>query len=265
MNKSRFGALGTVCLALIMAVMVGCSGDDAIVADLPDGAQSSATSAYFPVADGYTTVYQVTNNGSTDLVRFEIDGRAPQPHGDKWLFVATLPSGARDTSFIKVTSQAVYHYDHTSSDPETILQAPLRVGHSWQRFGISSPEAEVQEDSLGFSLGELSDLLKGDGTATTLGDYNFEGYKPDDDRYAGKTFPTEGRLEMRIQNEEQLVLSNGRHYSYVLRLSNVQASGVANYYWYAPGVGLVRYALGATTYTYPNAPIVGELVEFGTK
>ena len=265
MKKSHIGAIAAVCLIGALTVIVGCSENDVIVADIADSPAGTALNTYFPISDGYTTTYRVTSNGVSELISFEVDGRAAAPHNDMWQFVAELPSGVRDTSYLRVTSQAVYHYDGLQGDPETILQAPLSIGHSWNRFGENSPESEVVYDSVNISLGNLDALLKGNGTVKELNGTDGSDYQPYDDWLAAKVFPTQGRLQIRVQAQEQLNLSNGRHYSYVLRLSNVQQDGRSNYYWYAPGVGLVRYVLGATVTSYPDGDVVGELVEFGTR
>jgi len=264
MTKRHWSAVGVVCLFGLLTMIAGCSENDTIIADISDSPQTTSLATYFPTSDGYRTTYQVTSsNGSSELIRFKIDGTSSLQGVDMLRLVAEMEDGSRDTSYLKITSQAVYMYETDNGKPETILQTPLKVGHSWSRFDENSPETDSQADTVSISLGFLDNILKGEGTVRSLNDADGSNYKGYYDPLAAKVFPTQGRVQMRVQAVEDINLSSGDHYSYVLRLSNVQQSGLANYYWYAPGVGLVRYALGVSAASYPDGDVVGELLAFG--
>ena len=68
---------------------------------------------------------------------------------------------------------------------------------------------------------------------------------------------------MTVEQIERLELSSGEFYGRALRVSNAGAAGTTNYYWYVSGIGLVKYVIGATSNSYPEGKIVGELVLYG--
>ena len=58
-------------------------------------------------------------------------------------------------------------------------------------------------------------------------------------------------------------MTNGDYYTAAYRISTETAGVLTNYYWFVPGVGLVKYVTGATDDNPANGDVVGELMEYG--
>jgi len=123
-----------------------------------------------------------------------------------------------------------------------VLEAPLTVGRSWLRF--TPVDVNQGQDN-------LLDILTGN-----------DGAKTDDANTGGliatKSFPTIGANYFIISALEEIYLDNGNSYQNCIRVEN-QSNGFTNYYWYAPGVGLVRDVINATPESFPSGEIVGEI------
>ena len=132
-----------------------------------------------------------------------------------------------------------------------MLEAPLTVGRSWLRF--TPVDVNQGQDN-------LLDILTGNdgGKASDPSD----GAKTDDANTGGliatKSFPTIGANYFIISALEEIYLDNGNSYQNCIRVEN-QSNGFTNYYWYAPGVGLVRDVINATPESFPSGEIVGEI------
>lgn len=68
---------------------------------------------------------------------------------------------------------------------------------------------------------------------------------------------------MTVDKLESIELTSGRYFSGVYRVSNDAGANTRNYYWYAPGVGLVKYVLGAVDSNDPTGGIQAELIDYG--
>jgi hypothetical protein len=68
---------------------------------------------------------------------------------------------------------------------------------------------------------------------------------------------------MTVEEAGTLYLTNGDYYTAAYRVSTETGGVLTNYYWFVPGVGLVKYVIGATEDNPANGNIVGELMEYG--
>jgi hypothetical protein len=57
-------------------------------------------------------------------------------------------------------------------------------------------------------------------------------------------------------------LKAGSSYSHAVKIVNIGSDGTNNAYWFAPGVGLVKYILGVSHNDPTTGNVVGELVSF---
>ena len=58
-------------------------------------------------------------------------------------------------------------------------------------------------------------------------------------------------------------MRNGDYYSKTVRISNDGSGSTRNYYWLAPGVGLVKYVIGSLDENEPKGNIEAELISHG--
>jgi hypothetical protein len=67
---------------------------------------------------------------------------------------------------------------------------------------------------------------------------------------------------MVVDKIENVTLNSGEMYSNAVRISNPGSSGRYNYYWYAQGVGLIKYVINSRNDDNPSGQIEGELVSY---
>ncbi|HKK20883.1 MAG TPA: hypothetical protein VJ983_05365 [candidate division Zixibacteria bacterium] len=235
-------------LAVFTAVggWLGCSNDSIVT--YVDGNQtinpSADASLYFPADEGYVTQYSIKNvDGTTDQITFTM-GKSADIKGQPARVWVASKDHLTDSSFICITSDAVYFYDNISSTGEKVLQLPLRVGSYWSRY----PESGT------YTYGDdYTDIITGKEDST-----GGSGAK--------KLYPTEGSSTMVVERIEAIKLDNGAYYSNAVRISNEGVeSGTKNYYWFVPKIGLVKYVLGTVEGGYSTGEVVGQLQQYYTK
>jgi len=196
---------------------------------------------YFPLDEGYTTVFSINqSNGSKTTASFRV-GKTVDFKDLKVVEWIGNENGKLDTGYFRATNTSLIFYESIYADAEVVLELPLQIGATWLRF----------DDQTGIDVGDTYiDITTGtddsDGGGSTA-----------------KTFPTDGGTSMFVEGFQSLTLENGFYYANVLRVANVTNNGLGkNYYWYSPGIGLVRYALGVTDATYPDGFVTGELINY---
>lgn len=245
------GSIGS-CILAISLIWTGCSSGDKTIINSSNDITSSVEN-FFPVETGSIREYSIANpNGTIDTVSFEIG--ATVPFGSKmakeWIAVDQL--GVRSTSLVTVSPSAIMFYETPNSPGETILALPLEAGASWLRYGESSVETDN-----GDTFGGLITDTNGKGDPADA-DSTVDG-KSGDPIDAGKNFPIDGSESLTVDGFEKVLLSNGKTYSGAVKLRNGGLGGV-NYYWFAPGTGLVKFVLRGQTDGSEVGATVGELI-----
>jgi len=252
-STSRFYLkIATVLLLLIVsAIWFGCSKSPTA----PDSKNiaSAALFEYFPLNSGNVFDYQIINysRGDTSYQRYIVGGRINV--GDSkivysWLGYVPGYALMADTGYICLDGNILSYHDNLYSYPEVILQTPFEVGKNWKRYSSSK------------TLMDSTNILNLDYTNDNDNDNGIpgDGYDPYGGNGGGsaKTYPTYGDNKFIITAIEDLNLGNYGNYKNCLKVVN-STTVSSNQYWYAPGVGLVRYAIAVDSVSYPNGMIVG--------
>lgn len=227
--------LAAICLLSIL--WIGCS-DNTIIryVDGQTTQQISEVESYFPLNYGYTTIYQVSYaTGYSERVTYRADDTT-DIRGLQVISMIGVSGSSIDTGYFYVNGNALYYFRDKSSDPEKILELPFSNGYTWYSKDLTTD-----------SLIDITTGTKNSSDSTGIN---------------AKTFPTISNIEYTVDNIESLELNNGHYYSNAVRISTPNGTKY-NYYWYVGGVGLVRYVIGATTTSYPNGDIVGEILDYG--
>jgi len=239
------GALCILCIA-----MMGCTtGPSSSVSS--ESTDVNDINTYFPVAEGYRTVYEVTSGDTTtETVTFEVGPEVQFGLSRAHEWIITDGSGDIRLSYLLVQDNAVYYYANVRTMPEKILSLPLSPGSTWDRFTPIdvTDTGPVVTYTDGGSLYE-----KLGGNDTHFGT----------DMSLQKTFPSVGANEVAVDAVEDIGLQSGVTYSGAIRLKIAGPVGKYNYYWFAPDVGLTRYVIGASEDNYTDGDVVGELINYG--
>lgn len=225
----------TVCMLSIIGA--GCS-DNTIVTYV-DGISESSDSqveSFFPMSQGYTTIYNVTynNSGTSEIVTFRA-GAKQQFQSSEVTPWFGYSNSSIDTGYFYASSDALYYLSYLGDSPDKLLEFPLSTGKSWD----SDSNGDI-----------YIDIITGQKDTTDSGGT------------FGKTFPTISSVEYTINQVDGVTLDHGVFYSNAVLVSTPNGNKT-NYYWYVNGIGLVRYVVGATHVSFPSGDIVGELIQYG--
>lgn len=131
------------------------------------------------------------------------------------------------------------------------MSLPLYAGRSWDRSDeteLSGLDNNPDQDD--------ADDNSDDGGQTEDGDAG-----PQD---GPQFFPSSnGQQTMTVLGRETVYLDDGQAFAGSYRIRNDNLDGGSNYFWYAPGIGLVRYVLNADPNDIGQGSEVGELINFG--
>jgi hypothetical protein len=219
-------------LVALTALWVGCSDTTRVVTTQNDGVANQIVN-YFPLDQGYTTIFTVTTSGVSSQRTFFMAGdvRLGSADAERWV----INSGSTvDTSYFVATDSALYFLETASAAPEKILALPLTPGASWPRYNNYDVTGYYQ-GGLGTGTGAgYTDPLGGKDT-TTSGSGGGE---------AAKNYPSDGGNTFTVVGTETVNVGSLGSFSGAVKVSNVGYGGTTNLYWYVPGVGLVKYQLG---------------------
>ncbi len=233
-------------ISLVVAAFIsqGCS-NHFVQAVGPDASSTEETPDYFPLNPGYSLTYEIsTAYGSSELISYTV-GRQVSFQGGQATEWINSDNGRKDTSYFVLNGSSLIFYEGIQSAPEVILDLPLAVGKSWDRHG--TPGSKITDTTI--RAGDIIIIKDSTGTNNESG--------------LSSSFLTEGRAIMTIDKIESIELNNGRYYSGVYRVSNDAGANTRNFYWYAPGVGLIKYVLGAVESENPSGGVGAELLYYG--
>ncbi|SYZ73539.1 exported hypothetical protein [Candidatus Zixiibacteriota bacterium] len=245
-------------MAVVMtAALIGCS--DNSVSDVTPVAGTSVQD-YFPLKAGATVDYTVQDKVHQIVSHQKFTVAGPVVFNGQsnyqWIYRSVEYPNYRDTGFFCIDGNALYYYENPGAQPEKILEGPLIIGKSWERFAPTnnwSNDTTTLIDILTGNNGKGEDsLVTGGGIQT---EYDLE---DDGGTIATKNFPTTGGNYAIVAAVEELTLADGNSYINCLRIEN-RTGAYINYYWYAPGAGLVRYVIGANPGVPSDGQIVGEM------
>ncbi len=234
---ARFIYCSTLLIAAI-ALYLGCSSPVENVSK--PGEDQTAVNQYFPLDPGLTTTYRIDNaNGSSSTLSYTVGKPLDYKGRQTYRWIKKESTGAIDTSYFFEAANGLFFVEWLGASTERMLAYPPTVGNSW------SLSDEVQ-DTITIGTGiDTSGTGGGGGGGVTL----------------SSNFFVEGNSTLTVASIEGIQLVHGSYYSGTVKVRNDNSNGTSNYYWYAPGIGIVKYVLGATP-TLPNGQINGELISY---
>ncbi|MBN2226572.1 MAG: hypothetical protein JW763_04345 [candidate division Zixibacteria bacterium] len=243
---------------LALAGFYGCSDDSPTDAELSSGIDAfNAVVEYFPVQEGVSADFTITDNVNSSEGHQRICiGKSVRVNGRQvyqWLFTNLDYPSLVDTGYLYGENNALYYFELGDSQAERILEAPFIQGRSWERYDVDIT-AEDEEETYTYALD--SNLTGYNGKEQV--DDPQDDYIEYNESAPALTTPVTGSNELKIRAvEEALETESGLEFDDCLRVENLDG-GYVNRYWYAAGVGLVRYALRISE-KYPEGEIVGEV------
>ena len=244
-----------VIVAVILVMFWGGCSDDTITTVTSGGSNDLAVTGvteYFPLSQGFSSMYEVENDGITEIVIYTIGKEVSFSGGTATEWISYQPSIGYDTGYFKASSTALYYYSDLTSSPDKILELPLKPGQTWIRSDYSSTN---EQDSTTTFFDKYYVFV----------DTNYV-VNPKEDDYGGgyaKNYPTAGEISMTVEKIELVQLEDGSVYSGSVKVVNQNTNGTYNVYWFAPGIGLVKYVIGAPSTDGVSGIEMGELKSWG--
>lgn len=246
---------GLVSLLLLTVFWIGCTDDSS---DLVSSYNTTATvETYFPLNNGISLYYQVANSSLNDTTILHYSVGSPVSDGSRtvypWSETNVEYPNLSETGYLYFSGNAIYYYDDDTSTPEKLLEGPFEVGHSWLRYEIS-----IVPDVAGD--GTTDEYTNGkDGGLEGGTDGGYDSKNENTGGGAAKSFPVVGSNKCYITAIEDVDFGNGNYFKDCIKVENY-SSGKLNSYWYAPRIGLVKYALGISISAEDGGSIVGQFI-----
>jgi len=133
------------------------------------------------------------------------------------------------------TETAVYESPSTTGPGVKILESPYVAGHHWNRF---------------VATGDTGNQNEGDTTSTDEGGID-------------KSVPGGDYGQMTIVGRETVAALDGHAYGNCLKVAWQTGEYSYNYYWYAAGIGLVKFESVAGSLSSSTGDIVSLMSDYG--
>ncbi len=216
--KSRI-VLWVVILAVstFIAAMLGCS-DRTYTSTSTAVSQDASPTAYIPTEEGWRVSY-VLFDAETQNFDLEVTDPVIVAGNPGFTIRRTDRTTDRTITFYRyIKDNAVFESESLSDPGVRILESPFVIGNSWNRYDTSTTAVVIDP---------------GDG----------EEYDDGDDGQGGsfKTKPDGAYSTMSIIAVESVEALNGITYGGCLKVAWQTGESIINYYWYAPGIGLVKF------------------------
>jgi len=230
--------------AIIIAAVVGCS-DKTFVTSTAEINQQASPTAYLPLNEGLRISYIVLE---PENQFFDLEVTAPVTiDGNSGYTIRQTDhiNNLVTNRYRYVKGDAIFESQSQYDPGYKILEGPFVVGNSWDRYDTSVPGTNgdgTNDDDDGSHQGK----------GLTLWGDSFKG-KP------GDPFGT-----MTIVAFEDVTALNGTAYGHCLKVAWPIDPVRTNYYWYAGGIGLVKFEQGFNTVDPSEVATVGVMSDFKT-
>ena len=248
--------MGILTVSVMLSVIwIGCSETPTTTSS--DQTNLADVTEYFPLNAGSSLYYMVTNAYTSDTAYKKYTVGNQVLNGETVVFSWSMTdmdyTNLSETGYVYVSDNSIFHYENSGDIPEKLLEAPFEIGNVWRRY--TAPDDYYDDDGL---------ATEDDGTGKD--DDNGGVGEGNDDVIGGKygdgnakSYPSLGSNYFIVSALEDIKLDNGNSYDDCIKIEN-STSTSTNCYWYAPGVGLVKYIQNINDETFPDGEVVGEII-----
>ena len=209
---------------MVLIIMAGCSDKIFNHSETVIPANASP-SVYIPMEQGWRINYALLEP-STEYFSVEVTDSVSIA-GNPGVTVRHINSSTGEItySYCYEKGNAVFESWSTDNPGVRILESPFVIGHSWDRMDTSTTTTTFPYDSNTTDGGGVIDWK----------DY-FE-----TNGFFLKIIPGEAYNTMSFIGHETVIGLNGVEYGQCLKVAWPLDSLACNYYWYAAGIGLVKF------------------------
>lgn len=202
-----------VTVSILSLALMGCSSKKFTNTTTTTNLDTADPTTYIPLDQGWRVSYTVLEP-ATEHYDIEVSDPAVIAGHDGYTIRRTNRTTLEQTyKFMYATSSAIYESSASNDPGSKILAAPFVIGNSWD---ITEATVGGYGDTTGTDFDDGDDIhLIGGGD----GEYN----------------------QMSIVAKESVEALDGHTYSNCLKVEWQTGEYSYNYYWYAAGIGLVKY------------------------
>lgn len=236
MTPKRALVAAAALITVIALITPGCSDKtitSTVVATNPD----SGALAYLPLNDGWRVSYVLLEPESGQLA-IEVADPVMVAGNPGFTIRQFDPNGPYIESFYRYAKGEAMFETRSLNDPGArILEAPFVIGNSWDRNDTSTTTSVITE--LGGDIGsdgegDVTYKAKSDGSYTT----------------------------MSIVSIEDILALNDIVYGHCIKVAWQTGPSTCNYYWYAPGIGLVKFEQDVDLFNLSAEHTIGVMTDY---
>ena len=238
-----------IILLLLVPVFLGlaltaCS-DKTFTSESFSVSENALPVAYLPLEQGLRVGYAVLEP-ETRYFDIEITNPATIAGNPGFTIRKTDRSTGEIETFYRYTKDnAIFESGSTQYQGVRILESPFVVGNSWDRYDSGT---DIVIDVVDDIVNDILETNNGDG------DIN-----PGD---LPKTYPGEGYTTMSIVGFDDIHSLNGNTYGHCLKVAWQTGEYTWNYYWYAAGIGLVKFEQNYSSLGASENTVVGVMTDY---
>ncbi|MFH1701470.1 MAG: hypothetical protein ABIE07_12900 [Candidatus Zixiibacteriota bacterium] len=198
---------------------VGCS-DNSFISSTSSISENAPATVYVQMEQGWRINY-ATVEPSTEYFSIEVTDPV-SINGNPGFTIRHVNNTTNELWYTYMYSDgnAIFESSSTNQRGDKILESPFVIGHSWNRI----------EDN--GSSGTNDPNIYGD---------NDGGNPPDGYGYFNKTLPGSEYTIMTIAGKETVKTLDGKSHGNCLKVERQTGENSYSYFWYAAGIGLVKY------------------------
>ena len=243
MTSSKLTGLLLLLSVILIALFLGCS-DKTFTSTSTRISDTASPTVYIPLQEGLRVGYIILE---PETEYYDIEVTQPTTIAGNPGY--TIRKTDRNTGEIQIffrykKDNSIFESGSTSSPGERILESPFVVGNTWDRFDITSGV----DEPIDYGEGEEDNEVGKDGD-----DLPWD---------LPKTRPDGAYGTMTIVGVETVVALNNNSYGNCLKVAWQTGESTYNYYWYAPGIGLVKFEQNINTLEASTNHTVGVMTDY---
>ncbi len=244
MRSSRIIWLIVLIPIFLGLLIPGCS-DKTFTSTTTAIPQDANPTVFIPLEQGLRVSYVVLEPESQ---HFDIEVTDPVNIAGNPGF--TIRKTDRNTDEIQLSyryqkDNAIFESGSTSSPGERILESPFLVGNSWDRFDLTTTTNTIIDDFVD------EEFEVNDGDEVDPGDSH-------------KIKPGDDYTTMSIVGVESVESLSGNSFGNCLKVEWQTGESTYNYFWYAAGIGLVKFEQNYNSLAASSDHTIGVITDYQT-
>jgi hypothetical protein len=233
MTPKKLLLAATALISVIALAMPGCS-DKTFTSTTTITNPEAPAQTYLPLQDGWRVSYILLQPESG---QFDIEVADPVIVAGNPGFTVrkTDPTtGQGDIFYRYAKGNAIFESNSVNDPGLRILESPFVIGNSWNRNDTSTGDPTIID--IGVDTGNGGGVI----------------YKPETDNYS----------TMSIVSIEDVLALNNITYGHCIKVAWQTGPSTYNYYWYAPGIGLIKFKQGVNIFNAGADYTLGVMTDY---